>query len=344
MNITRLPICYYPTTTILIDDNENFLNQISNFLKTKNFPCVIYNDPKKALHYINEEYQSNPFANRCINVDPDRNLDSFSMLFDYRKIHHEIYNPQRYQQISVIVVDYAMPAQDGLSVCKQVKDELALKLLLTGEVGSTFAVKAFNEGAINKFIRKGATDLPEIFIENLQDLQHKYFLNLSEAILTKVKSDLFKQSPVCLNDPAFIAVFTKIFEDNQIVEYYLLDEHGSFLMLDSEGNPSWLIVKNEQDMQSVVEQANDQHAQGDILDALTNRAVIPYFHTEDDWEIGYDEDEVKRCLHPASKLVGKQMYYYSYVKHPDSYKLESNCITALAQHLSLSQRESEEII
>lgn len=334
MNVTKLPVCYYPTTTILIDDNENFLTQMSNFLKTKNFPCAYYSDPKKALNYINQEYQNDPFASRCLMQDHDRNIDSFTLTFDYRKVHHEIYNPHRFRQVSVVVVDYAMPAQDGLTVCRQIEDQLCTKLLLTGEVGSNFAVKAFNDGAINKFIQKGATDLPDIFVECLQDLQHKYFINLTEAILTKVKADLFKQTPLCLSDPEFIKLFNQILRDNCIVEYYLLDEHGSFLMLDDEGKTNWLLVKSEQDMTAIIEQAQDQHACAEILSALSNRTLVPYFHTDEDWNIGYDDVDVSNYLHPASSIRGNQVYHYSYVRADANYQLDWQKLSTLRAYMS----------
>ncbi len=334
MNLTKLPLCYYPTTTILIDDNENFLTQMSNFLNTRNIPCAYYGDPKEALHYINHEYQNDPFARRCLTPDPDRNIDSFTLRFDYRKIHCEIYNPLRFRQVSVAVVDYAMPAQDGLSVCRQIEDQLCTKLLLTGEVGCSIAVNAFNDGLINKFVQKGSVDLPDILIECLRDLQLKYFINLTEAVLTKVKADLFNQTPLCLSDPEFIKQFCQIVNDNSIVEYYLLDEHGSFLMLNAEGKANWLLVKSEDDMVAITDQAQDQHACTEIISALSSRTLIPYFHTDEDWNIGYDDFDVHKYLHPASSIRGNQIYHYSYVKSDSIYQIDTQKLSPFKSYMS----------
>jgi CheY-like chemotaxis protein len=335
MNFSRLPICSYPTTTILVDDNERFLMQMNNFLQAHNFYCNFYSDPKDALNFLNKNYAINPFINRCMTVDPDRNIDSFTIAFDFRKIHHEIYNPQRYEQISVIIVDYAMPQQDGLAMCKQINDELSLKLLLTGEVGSSLAVEAFNEGAINKFVRKGALDLPDILIKNLYELQQLYFINLSDAVFTRTINDSYQQLPICLNDPLFITLFNDVCSKNQITEYYLLDEHGSFLMLNAQGKPSWLLVKSETDMQGICEQANEQHSKSHIVRALQSREVIPYFHTESDWDIGYDDEELERYLHAASKLQGQnQVYYYAHIINPSPYQLAWDQIASFEKFLS----------
>jgi CheY-like chemotaxis protein len=144
MNQTKLSICKYPLTTILLDDSETFLSQISFNLSRQNIICCPFTEPTAALNYLNNEYVADPFTNRCINTVADRNTDTFELRFDFRKIHHEIYNPRRFSQIGVLTVDYAMPTMNGLEFCRKVNDEFCQKILLTGEAGSSLVIDAFN--------------------------------------------------------------------------------------------------------------------------------------------------------------------------------------------------------
>jgi len=333
MSALKIGLCFYPTSTVLVDDNEDFLERISKLLLEHLIPCRYFADPIDALDFLNQTYQPDPFTNRCISTTRDRDIDSVVSQFDFRKIHHEVYNPKRFEQISVLAVDYAMPTLHGLDFCRKVEESFSQRLILTGEAGQGLAVEAFNESVIHKFLRKGEVNLPDLLLEDIHKLEHDYFTKLSEIALHKASSDLYKFTPACLSEPAFVKLLQQICQKHNIVEYYLLDEHGSFLMLDEKGIPSWFIVKSEKDMEDLYQYAKDQEAPNDILNLLNDRIKVPYFHTEKDWSVGFDQAECKKYFHPAVDLEGNQRYFYSYIDDPNAYELERNKIVSLRKHL-----------
>src|SRR5205085_4317733 len=95
------------------------------------------------------------------------------------------------------------------------------------------------------------------------------------------------------------------------VEYYLLDEQGSYLLLDKNKKMKWFIVKKETEMQNLINFAAFEEAPEPILNALQNREKLPYFHTE--IELAKPPYEWERYLYPATKLYGKEVYYYSLI-------------------------------
>jgi len=327
---TSISICQYPITTLLVDDNIDFLKDVHHLLLMNNILNFYYDDPVKALRFLNEDYKADPFTNHCIKTQPHKDPDSYLAQFDLKKIYHEVYNPHRFDQIGVLGIDQFMPALSGLDFCRQVQDKFCLKFVLTGEAGLAFAVDAFNEGIIDKFLQKGIADLPKTVVKVIQDLQQGYFLKLSQFAI----NTLYKQAPACLTDPVFIQFFNELCKKNNIVEYYLLDEFGSFLLLNTQGIPSWLIIKSEHDMAAIYEFASDDETPVDILDALKTRKLIPYFHTEQDWKISYADPKCRDYLHPAQPINGKQTYYYAYLTNPDAYYLERDKILSLEQYLS----------
>jgi CheY-like chemotaxis protein len=334
MSALKISVCQYPTTTLILDDNEDFVTQLGDLLQSKHIPSRLFSDPRKALDFLNQEYKADPFTNHCVKTYPDRDLDTYISHLDIRKIHHEIYNSNRFSQISVLCVDYAMPSINGLDFCKQINDEFSLKLILTGDAGPTFAIDAFNEHAIDKFVQKGAIDLPELIVKSVRELQQRYFLKLSEAVLNKVNQRLYNQAPSCLTDENFAVFFNQLCEKNQIVEYYLLDESGSFLLLDKNAVPSWLLVKSEKDMHDLYEFAEIQgNTPSDILNGFKNKTLLSYFHTEEDFHIGYDNEKCRSYLHPATPLKGeKQSYYYSYIIKPEAYQIDRTNIFSFEKY------------
>jgi hypothetical protein len=142
------------------------------------------------------------------------------------------------------------------------------------------------------------------------------------------------EMPSCLSDANFIGLFNYLCDAHDIVEYYLLDEHGSFLMLDMYGKPSWLIVKSDSDMENIYQFALLQEASEKILNGLKNRTLVPYFHTDE--ELKAPLDACQHCFHPAVELKGKQMYYYAYISHPEMYALAKDNIVSFEAYLNTS--------
>ena len=176
MSALKIGLCFYPTSTVLIDDNEDFLERISKLLLEHLIPCRYFVDPIDALEFLNQTYQPDPFTNRCISTTRDRDIDSVVSQFDFRKIHHEIYNAKRFEQISVLAVDYAMPTLHGLDFCRKVEENFSQRLILTGEAGQGLAVEAFNESVIHKFLRKGEVNLPDLLLEDIDNCDAEYIL------------------------------------------------------------------------------------------------------------------------------------------------------------------------
>ena len=318
----------------MIDDNISLLENIRFWFSAKEIVAETFSDAREASQYFNKVYQADPFTNRCIHSSPDRDLDQYIAEFDLRKLHHEIYNPQRFEQFSSLIIDYAMPAQNGLDFSRSLKKAFYLKVLLTADASAELAVSAFNEGLIDKFLEKNSLDLPEILLKLKAELEEKYFLRLSEAALNQANHKLYQQAPACLHDPVFALFFKELLKQQKIVEYYLLDEQGSFLLLTADAKPSWLIVKSEADMEAVVDYAKDFMLPEGLMQGLITRELVPYFHTEEDFKIGYDSEESRRYLHKASKLEGEQLWHYAYLTEAANYHLERHRIFSYQEYLN----------
>jgi len=226
----KVNIIYTPTTLVLVDDHKNFL-ETTRLELSEIAPCSIFDKPTKALSFLKNRSEKNNLSKR---------LQQFSNIKNINTLHEEIYNPKRFNVISLVIADHAMPGMTGLELFLQLKNNPVRKLLLTGAVSYAQAIKARQDGIIDSFIMKDDIKLVHKLKLAIQALTSQYFSKKTEALLLQDKNnDVTKKLIKLLADKKFVDQFHQIIDEHQIVEYYLLDEYGSFLFLDKKANPFW---------------------------------------------------------------------------------------------------------
>lgn len=322
MKGTFIPCCYFPTTLVFVDDNQRFLNSIQ--LKFSNeFKIRAFINPSQAVNFLKNEYNFDPISQRIIQ-SPDWVEEPGQQKINISFISQEIYNNSRFNQIAVLVIDYAMPAMTGIDICRQLPKSPIRKILLTGDSDEKVTITAFNEKIIDQSIGKDQPDLVGHLEKSIEKLQLEYFQLLSKNIIDSLGEN-------CLEDPIFITFFNNLLKEKNIVEYYLLDISGSFLLLTADGKPYWLAVKREQDMILDSETADSHDAPESIQKPLQQREKLAFFFSPEDFNT--QPTEWQPYMHPAQKLIGNQTYYVSLIEEPCVYKLEKDKILSFSNFL-----------
>ena len=333
MTDAQIISCYFPTTALLVDDNKRYLANMSLMLNS-NTSYRLLDKPQQALDYLNQRSLANPFINRYLNrrsvIEKEIDSQQFTHI-NLEAIHKEIFSPLRFDEISVVLIDYAMPSMNGLEFCRALADSPIKKALVTGQADHTIAIQAFNDGIIDRFIVKDTPNFFNIINETISELQQAYFQHISRSILSTLPSSVSK----CLHDPSFYELFQSLIQQHDIVEYYLLEASGSMLMLDKFAKPYWLIVKSGEDIETYYHIAVDNDAPEDICTALKNKHRIPFFYRESDYLT--PTNEWNKFLHPANQLVGVETFYYALLEDPAAYPLENDKnILPYAEYLAKS--------
>ncbi len=328
--LVNIPAYYFPTKVFLVDDNKDFLMNFSLQLDPK-LAYSLFESPHEALRYLLQDNKVSQLNKKVFSEFHEGNSDPMSnqlVKLDLTAIHKEIYDQQRFEEVSVIIVDYDMPGLNGLELCRRIKDKPVKKILLTGKADEKLAISAFNEGLIDHFIQKNDADIISQINDSIKKLQNQYFLEATRAIIRL----LGIENAGFLHDPVFIDLFATLCKKNNIVEYYLTETTGSFLMLDMQAKPSWLVTKYYKDLKLHYEIAENSEAPVEVLEALRSGEKLPYsWNTSDYYQV--TGEQWQKQLHPSEELKGKDTYYYSYITALDSFDVKPGEILSYAKYL-----------
>lgn len=327
---------YYPTTVVVVDDNKVYLKNIQ-YKIGKHTPCKAYSDPEEALGYIKNAIKKNNPLKGIVGID--EHSDSYSHLssqlplqYDVAEIYKHVYIQNRFDEISVIVVDFAMPSMNGEEFCKQlrrIKGNQIRIIMLTGEADDPKAIKLFNAGIIDRFLRKGQEGLDEDLINAITEEQRNYFQNLSHPIIEALSAD----ENSCLSDPAFTELFDKICQEISATSYYLIELSGSFILFDDKGSPSWLIIKTLDELKELADFMDDKEVPEKWVDAVKNGEMIPYFSGKED-DVYSDNLNVEDYLHKAQRLKGKKEYCYALLSEAPEFPLKKDKIFSFRDYIN----------
>jgi CheY-like chemotaxis protein len=308
-------ICFHPTKVIVLDDSVEFLKSLDVILQEDTSHYQFFHSPQTLLQYVNEKYKFNPYTNRWVETIDEISYQHRRIDIDIYGLHKEIYNGNRFEEISCMVIDYEMPSMNGLDLCRLIKNPYIQKILLTGVADERIAVEAFNEGLIHRFILKQDIEKHLKINKAIREAQEKYFNALSEAVSRVICTDYSR--PTAIDDPVFINFFQDLIKKHDIIEYYIIEAIGCYLLINSKGLTYGLFLADEHLMQAMESEANYRigSKKDKILEQMKNREIMLCYHNKDQLAIP-EIEEWDKYLFPCEKLEGKkQTYYWSFAEN-----------------------------
>lgn len=321
----KLPIFYQPNQVVFLDDNPNFLNNLTIILPNE-FYFKSFTSPETCLAYFKDIFSDQTKAFRR-NIFVAKDEDESSMELNLPAIHQQVYSEERFKEIAVCVTDYTMPIINGIEFCEAIRDFNCQKILLTGDAGHDLAVRAFNSGVIQKFILKDSLDYTKTVVDAIAEQRLNYFIRQSQTLL----GGSFEANPNQLRflfNAEIKHYFDQACNTKGIVEYYLLDEHGSYLMLDMHGKATWFLMKDKKELDKTVEFLEYDNAPSEIVNKIKDQSHIPFFFSKDDFDTSFADWEP--YLQPVIKSVttNDTTYFISIMSETDTpYKLEKPILT-----------------
>ncbi len=305
---------YHPTTIVLIDDNVDFLNNLMLSISPY-YRCLPFFSPQQAQEFLQKNHEKHSSENY---LKLAYSTPALQVEIKLEDIYQQVFNRHRFDQTVICVVDYDMPEIDGLALAKTLKNTLPIKvIMLTGEADHSTAVRAFNQNVIDSFVLKSALDYPQQLLSYFAQLQQAYFLSSSTSILESLTSQ--PQHP--LQDQDFIVLFQQLCLEHQIIEYYLVDESGSFLLLDAAGNKFWLMVRTEADMQTCADLAESDDMP-ELAQSFVSHQKIASFPNPQEQFSPAKTWRVSNAIQLKNKPI-----YYCLLKNEENYALNREIVS-----------------
>jgi CheY-like chemotaxis protein len=238
MPLLKIPPYFYPTQIVLIDDDLEFLSNMSLQLDA-DLAYLLFDSTQKALEYINNHRSNRPNESGVFGSTPLETNANGAPEIDPALILQKMYSPNRFSKISTVVVDYDMPGMDGLEFCRHIKEPAITKILLTGVATESLAVGAFNDGIIDHYIRKHEYAVYDRLNHALRKAQYDYM----HPSLVSTSDKPPPAAPNLLADPSVASLLEALRRDHGIVEhYYDTGPPEGFLLINGQGDIKRVVV------------------------------------------------------------------------------------------------------
>lgn len=308
----------FPTTTLLIDDHEKYLDSVP-LLLDPSLRLRSYSSPRKALAELGSHGIRAVPGGGWMYHWKDRSSQTRELVaLDIDSIHRVMFDPERFAEVAVVVVDLTMPEMDGIAFCRALANPHIGKILLTGTADDCTAIDAFNAGVIDRFIRKSDPQAMDKLQQGIRALQRRYF----ERVGGFVAEALALGSVRFLRDSAFQQAFREVVGDFPAVECYLHVNPTGLLLLDDHGRGRFVLAQTDEDLRAHYEIASDLGAPAELLAALRDGDRLPWFADGDGYyREGLARPEVR--LLPALTARGEQWYHLACTDDVARFRLDN---------------------
>lgn len=323
---------HYPTSICLVDDSADFLYNF-RFQLDESLPVRSFQSPIKALKYLQSQGVDPRIERREFVLEHKEHFGHPTLEhvigLDLSAIYLQMYRPQRFEETSVLVVDYQMAEMNGLELCEQLADSPVRKILLTGKADAGTAIRAFNDGLIDRFVEKSDPQALEKVQAYIKELDHEYFREASSLLIKALSVD----TPSLLQMPAFYEFFREYQRDHDVVEHYLVANPMGFLLLDRQARGTLMFVVSPEEMELHKMTAADEGAPKEMLERLESGDAAPFFPKTD----GYYRQGVgdwASALHPAGQIETPEgTYLYAVLEDTTPYNTANGTIYSLSAYL-----------
>lgn len=306
-----LPLFYFQPTLCWLDDDALFLDAAKLSYESQ-FHCHTFNNPATAISTLSA-YQSPlkdiPFTRELTESDLFGTKEHYPITLNIPAIKSLMTLPDKHHEIAIMVSDFNMPTMNGLDVFKALKNQPFKKILLTGDASQEEAIRAFNDGTIQRFIRKNSA-ANELLEQYIKELAYEHFQEKTRHIVHHLESS----RPSALSDPAFISLFNEWCTRENIVEFYLIHRQGHFMAKNVKGEQLYFVIFSERDKKEFLH-LNDEAGEvaSHLLDAFAKGERIPFFGEDaESWDIAPNEWE--NHFYPVNHIKGREPYYWTVVK------------------------------
>jgi CheY-like chemotaxis protein len=236
-----------PGTVVFLDDDPDYLDMLALVLP-RHWHVKLFLRPMECINYLQQEppfWEADAWNQQQLVDHWREGRPLIPQILAYWAKYTE-----RYALTRVCVVDYSMPAMDGLQALAELVDWPGSRVLLTGQADEQVAVRAFNRGLIDQFIAKQTPDISKRLIDAVEHLlvtPNARHAQTWRATLGPEQNALLRVPSVGRDLAGFAA--------KRWVEHVVIGDPFGVLGMDAAGNVSWLQLETSEGLAALAELA-----------------------------------------------------------------------------------------
>jgi len=270
--VTPLIPFFHPTTVIHVEDNTSYSTLLQSVLEPE-ILVARHKSARNALAAIEKAGARRSSSQQLVRAFADRTDFSQAQVAAMRDV---MFDPLRFNDITVAIVDYAMPDMDGLEFCRQIAHTPIGRVLLTARADRKTATRALDHGLIHYYIDKTSRSFLEEIRNAVYTLQAAYFGSNCQFRFETEGDNRFG-----FTRDAEVAGALRRYLTIAPVEMYLCDDPAGVLYIDGEGIAELVLVFSEQVYRRHIDEAARRGAPEWYLEHLRARQWL-------DWRGGSD--------------------------------------------------------
>lgn len=284
----------YPTRVIFIDDDIEQLKSLRSIFSKLYDLCEYYSDFEVAADLLSQ-YNSPHFV-----------LDRSLLKEEVAGKYSPVLMNNKTKEISIIVTDYRLnQGASGLELLKKVKDKNIFRVLYTGVADEKIAIKAFNNGEIDAYFKK--SEKADYLVTIVEQGITRYFKNISYNLMNMLNQRVLNES--ALLDVEFCSYFQNILYAKKIIEFYLIDDSGSYILISSNKKQYTLLVMHKDTIEAQLEALEEiKELNMEIID-ISNANKMLYINN-----IFYNQKSAKKLLFDCDSIGKNKQFLYCFLQ------------------------------
>jgi len=300
LTFMMFPVCNRPGTVFFLDDEPAYLEMIADVLPS-DWDLRLFCHPEVCLTAMKHQMVQSDADVWCHREILERWRGGHSLVSGV--LHYWRRDGiRRYGLGRVWVVDYTMPAMNGLQAVQAARNVPVTTVLLTGRADEHIAIGGFNAGLIDQYIPKQANDIADRLVK-LVEME----LNKAPSVLAPIwHQSLNREQLKVLSDRTVAQALDDLVREQNWIEYVLIGQPFGLLALDGDGSAYWMQLEFSEGLGDLAELAR-LHGIEESLVMLVEAGSALF-----DIELRLSLAEIGGRIHPAGRLgVGASAPVYS---------------------------------
>jgi len=243
----KFPIYRRPGGVVFLDDDLAYLEMLAEVMP-EHWPVRLFTRPSDCIRYLEPEpalQEADHWRHKDI---LDRWHQGQSLIAQILAYWREA-GSWRFGLSQVCVVDYSMPAMNGLQVLEELAGWPGARVLLTGRADEQIAVQAFNASLIEQYVPKQASEISRRLAGSIQRL-----LDDASGLQAQAwRGSLTREQMAVISTPQIGRQLQALAEQHRWVEHVVIGDPFGVLALDDAGQAAWLQLEHLSRLEELAE-------------------------------------------------------------------------------------------